>query len=134
VIVPRATGTFEVTLTPQATDDDGSGNPLGRFALAKVFSGDLTGTSTGEMLGAGSPAKGAAGYVAMERVRGALAGREGSFVLQHTGTMHHGTNSLSIHVVPETGTGELSGISGQFVIIIEGKKHSYEFDYDIAAG
>lgn len=132
--MPRAIGTFEVKLTPQATDDDGSGNPLGRYSLDKRFSGDITGTGTGEMLGAGSPAKGSAGYVAMERVTGSLAGREGSFVLQHTATMHRGVNTLSIHVVPETGTGALAGLSGKFAIIIEGGKHSYEFDYEFAAG
>ncbi len=115
-------------------DDDGSGNPLGRFSFDKQFSGDLAGTSRGLMLSAGSPAKGSAGYVAMERVTGALAGRAGSFVLQHTATMHRGVNTLLIHVVPETGTGALAGLSGKFAIIIEGKKHSYEFDYDFAAG
>lgn len=132
--MPRAIGTFEVKLTPQGTDDDGSGNPLGRYSLDKRFSGDITGTGTGEMLGAGSLAKGSAGYVAMERVTGSLAGREGSFVLQHTATMHRGANTLSIHVVPETGTGALAGLSGKFAIIIEGGKHSYEFDYEFAAG
>ncbi len=85
------------------------------------------------MLGAGSPTKGSAGYVAMERVNGTLGGRRGTFVLQHTGTMQGGVNSLSIHVVPETGTGELTGLTGRFAIIIEGKKHSYEFDYDLSS-
>ena len=132
--MPRATGTFEVKLAPVATDDDRIGNPLGRFSIEKRFSGDLTGTSTGEMLSAGSPAKGSAGYVAMERVNGALAGRSGSFVFQHSATMHRGVNRLSIQVVPATGTGELVGLSGTFAIVIEGGKHSYEFDYELTPG
>ncbi len=131
--MPHASGTFEVKMTPESPDDDGSGNPLGRFSFDKLFSGDLAGSSRGLMLGAGSPTKGSAGYVAMERVNGTLGGRRGTFVLQHTGTMQGGVNSLSIHVVPETGTGELTGLTGRFAIIIEGKKHSYEFDYDLSS-
>lgn len=130
--MPRATGTFEVKMAPDAADDDGSGNPLGRFTFDKQFSGDLAGSSRGLMLSAGSPAKGSAGYVAMERVNGSLAGRTGTFVLQHTATMHAGVNTLSIHVVPATGTGGLAGLTGQFAIIIDGKKHSYEFDYELS--
>jgi Protein of unknown function (DUF3224) len=119
-------------MAAESQDDDGTGNPLGRFSFDKEFAGDLTGNGRGLMLSAGSPAKGSAGYVAMERVNGTLGGRRGSFVLQHTATMHGGVNSLSIHVVPATGTGELAGLTGTFTIIIEGKKHSYEFDYELA--
>ncbi len=119
-------------MTPESPDDDGSGNPLGRFSFDKQFAGDLAGVSRGLMLAAGSPAKGSAGYVAMERVNGTLAGRKGTFVLQHTATMHAGANSLSIHVVPESGTGDLAGLTGDFTIIIEGKKHSYDFSYELA--
>ena len=132
--MPRASGTFEVKVAPVSTDDDGSGSPLGRFSIEKQFSGDLTGTSTGEMLSAGSPAKGSAGYVAMERVNGVLAGHRGSFVFQHSATMHRGVNTLSIQVVPASGSGELAGLSGTFAIVIEGGKHSYEFDYELTAG
>jgi uncharacterized protein DUF3224 len=134
VTVPRATGTFEVKLAPVSTDDDGTGNPLARFSIEKRFSGDLTGTSTGEMMSAGSPAKGSAGYVAMERVNGTLSGRTGSFVFQHSATMHRGVNTLLIQVVPATGTGELTGLAGTLAIVIEGGKHSYEFDYELTAG
>ena len=100
--MPRAAGTFEVKLAPQP--GGAAGDVVGRFSIDKRFDGDLTGNSKGEMLSAGSPAKGSAGYVAMESVTGTLAGREGTFVLQHTATMHRGTNQLSIHVVPQSGT------------------------------
>jgi len=130
--VPRAAGTFDVKLTPQASGIAGDG--VGRFSIDKRFDGDLTGTSKGEMLSAGSPAKGSAGYVAMECVIGTLAGRQGMFVLQHTATMHQGTSQLSIHVVPQSGTGALAGLSGKFAIVIADGKHSYEFDYELAAG
>jgi len=130
--VPRAAGTFDVKITPQTTG--AAGEAVGRFSIDKRLDGDLTGTSKGEMLSAGSPAKGSAGYVAMEYVTGKLARRDGTFVLQHTATMHRGTNNLSIHVVPQSGTGGLAGISGTFAIVIADGKHSYEFDYELADG
>jgi hypothetical protein len=132
VSVPRAAGTFEVKLTPQSTGS--AGDAVGRFAIDKRFGGDLTGSSKGEMLSAGSPAKGSAGYVAMEYVTATLAGREGTFVLQHTATMHRGANQLSIHVVPQSGRDGLAGLSGTLAIVIADGKHSYEFDYELAAG
>src|SRR5260221_2649128 len=106
-VTAHASGTFEVKMIPQSTDDKAEG-AIGRFTIDKQFHGDLEGTSKGEMLGAGSPAKGSAGYVAMEKVSGTLQGRTGTFVLQHSGTMNKGTQQLTVTVVPETGTGQLS--------------------------
>ena len=59
-------------------------------------------------------------------------GGQGSFVLQHTGTMTRGTPALSVTVVPDSGTGELAGLSGDFTIIVADGKHSYEFNYSLA--
>jgi hypothetical protein len=131
--VARATGTFEVKLTPQSNDSETGGSMLARLSIDKLFRGDLDATSKGEMLSAGTPVKGSAGYVAQERVTGALSGRRGSFVLQHTGVMNRGTPGLTITVVPDSGTGDLAGLSGTMNIIIDAGKHSYEMDYDIAA-
>src|SRR5262249_36914650 len=128
----QARGTFEVKLTPQSTDAEDGGSSLGRLTIDKQFRGDLEGTSNGEMLSAGTQVKGSAGYVAQERVTGTLGGRRGSFVLQHTGVMNRGAPGLTITVVPDSGTGELVGLSGAMKIIIEAGKHSYELDYDLA--
>src|SRR5690349_10347420 len=87
-VTKHAKGMFEVKLTPQASDYKGEGVPLGRMSFDKQFHGDLEGTSQGEMLTAGSVAKGSAGYVAIERVTGTLNGRTGTFTLQHSGTMN----------------------------------------------
>src|SRR5688572_332939 len=103
----RATGSFEVRLNPQS-DDKAEGSTLGRLALYKKFSGDLEGSSKGEMLSAMTEVKGSAGYVAVERVSGTLNGRKGTFVLQHTGTMTRGAQQLTITVVPDSGTGQLT--------------------------
>ena len=127
----RATGTFDVKVTPQASDK-GESAPVGRMTIDKQFHGDLEGTSEGEMLTAMTAVKGSAGYVAIERVTGTLRGRKGTFALQHTGIMNRGTPSLTITVVPDSGTEQLAGLSGKMAILIAADgKHSYEFDYTI---
>jgi len=125
----RASGTFEVKLSPQAPGEGEQGVGIGRMLLDKKFAGDLEGTSKGQMLAAGTAVQGSAGYVAMEQVTGTLAGRSGTFVLQHSGTMTRGTPQLEVSVVPDSGTGGLEGLTGSMQINIDGGRHSYEFDY-----
>jgi uncharacterized protein DUF3224 len=127
----RATGTFEVKLAPLPTNDSSEGSPVGRMSIDKQIHGDLEGRGKGEMLTAATSVKSSGAYVAIERVTGSLHGRTGSFVLQHIGTMTRGVPQLSITVVPDSGTGQLTGITGKFLVIIAEGKHSYEFDYSI---
>jgi hypothetical protein len=127
----RAQGPFEVKLAPLATYENADGSPLGRMSLDKQFRGDLEATSKGEMLSAGGQVKGSAGYVAIERVHGSLHGRRGSFILQHSGRMNRGAPELTITVVPDSGTDELTGLAGTMAIIIEGGKHAYDFQYTL---
>jgi hypothetical protein len=131
VVTKHATGTFEVQLIPQGNEDKTDGTSIGRMSIDKKFSGDLQGTSKGEMLSAMTATKGSAGYVAIERVLATLHGRTGTFVLQHTGTMTRGTPQLSVTVVPDSGTGQLVGLSGTLTIKIEGGKHFYDLEYTI---
>ena len=127
----HASGTFDVKLTPQ-TDDKNADPALGRMAIDKHFHGDLEGTSKGQMLTGMTEVKGSAGYVAIEKVSGTLKGRGGSFILQHTGIMNRSVPQLTITVVPDSGTGELTGLAGTFTIKIAGDgKHSYEFEYTL---
>ena len=126
----RAAGTFDVTLTPQPLADP-SDPLLGRFSIEKQFQGDLAGASRAEMLSARTSIENSAGYVAIEKVTGTLGGKKGSFVLQHSGTMNRGTQNLEVTVVPDSGTGELVGITGTMSIRIEGSKHYYELLYSI---
>jgi hypothetical protein len=128
----HATGTFAVTIDSQSPYDPFDGASLGRVSLNKQFSGDLEGTSRVEMLSAISTVKGSAGYVAIERVTGTLHGKRGTFILQHTGTMTRGTQDLSVTVVPDTGTGELTGIAGRLAIDIIEKIHHYAFEYTLS--
>ena len=126
----HARGEFEVKLAPLAPCNNDADAQIARMSIDKVFHGDLEATSKGEMLSAGSPQSGSAGYVAAERVTGKLQGRRGSFALQHNATMHRGEFSLNVIVVPGSGTGELQGLRGAMDIIVTGSKHSYEFEYE----
>lgn len=127
----HAKGTFEVKVTMLKDEDVAAADGIGRIALAKTYSGDLVGTSKGQMLGSSDAAQTIGGYVAMESFTGTLAGKKGTFVLQHFGTMNAGKYELNVQVVPGSGTGELKGIAGSLKIIMAGGKHSYEFDYSL---
>ncbi len=126
-----ATGTLEVKLTPQPSLEPTADPGLGRLTIEKTFRGDLEATSQGLMLSAAGSVKGSAGYVAIERIQGSLEGRSGSFVLQHSGTMTRGQGELSITVVPDSGTAELSGLVGRMRITNDGGAHTYSFEYTL---
>lgn len=127
----QATGPFEVKLNPEPLSDIAGKTGLGRLSLDKKFQGDLEAVSQGEMLSFRSSVQGSAGYVAMETVTGTLHGRHGSFVLQHSATMTQGVPEQSITVVPDSGTGELAGLSGRLLITIVEGQHAYRFDYTL---
>lgn len=123
----HATGTFDVKLTP--LDNGSADKSIGRMTIEKQWHGVLQGTSNGQMLTAGDVTKGSAGYVAIEKFTGTLNGGKGSFILQHSATMTHGTRELTITIVPDSGTEALQGISGKLTIKIENGKHLYDLEY-----
>jgi hypothetical protein len=128
----RATGSFEVSLQPLSNTEVAADAMLGRMLLTKKFTGDLRASARGQMLSAMTTVKGSAGYVAIDQVSGELDGRKGSFVLQHSGAMNRGVQSLTIMVVPDSGTGELAGLSGTLSINIIDGKHFYDFIYSLS--
>ena len=112
--------------------EEGVGDPLiGRMALYKRFEGGLDAEARGQMLAVRGGVDGSAAYVALDRVEGELDGRRGSFCLHHRGVMARGEPDLEVFVVPDSGTGELEGLSGRLGIRIEGKAHFYDFDYQL---
>ncbi len=134
----HARGAFELTMTPLPEDPDAppaardaAPVALGRLRLDKRYHGDLQARAGGWMLSAVSATPGSAGYVAIERVVGRLQGREGSFVLQHGGSMARGAKQLRIEVVSDSGTGGLAGLAGTLAIRVEGGEHFYDFDYTL---
>jgi len=128
----HATGPFDVKIVPQPADETAGSPAIGRMLFDKQFHGDLEASSKGTMLASGTGAKGSSGgYVALELVTGILKGRTGTFVLQHSATMTKGVPQLSITVVPDSATGQLTGLTGKMNIIITDGKHSYDFEYTL---
>jgi Protein of unknown function (DUF3224) len=133
-VTMHATGTFVVKISPVEVSAIGQQAGIGRMTIDKTFSGALEGTSKGEMLTGGAESTGAMAYVALERVTGRVNGRSGDFVLMHNATMlksDPGSGVMQITVVPQSGTGELAGLTGKMLITIEGGKHSFDFDYQL---
>lgn len=130
----HALGTFAVTVTPQepASAPEG-GQPTARFGLDKVFSGALTGRAVGTMLSIGTPKPGAAAvYVALDQFEGTLDGRRGGFVLVHRGIMSRsGAIELDVRIATDSGTGDLSGISGSLTIEVRDGQHHYDLEYSL---
>jgi len=127
-------GSFDVKITPLTLDDKDAGTRFARMALVKHYHGDLEAEAKGEMLTAGTAIKDSAGYVAIEKVAGTLRGRKGSFALQHSATMNRGVPQLSITVVPDSGTEELTGLTGSMTVQIDGAKHGYVFEFTMPDG
>ena len=126
----HASGAFDVKAAPLASDFKADSG-LGRVSLDKQYHGDLEATAKGEMLYAGGPAKGSGGAVAIEQINGTLHGRSGSFVLQHSGTMTPASAHMTATVVPDSGTGQLAGLTGSLTIKIDNGQHSYELEYSL---
>ena len=127
----HAIGEFMVNISPPVESKERTIENLARFAVDKEFQGDLEASSQGQMLTAATETENSAVYVAMERIVGTLHGKKGSFVLHHTGIMNRGEDSLEITVVPDSGTDELTGITGTFAIAIADGKHTYDFAYQL---
>ena len=124
----HARGTFTVAIVPLSP---APAEGLNRYSINKEIHGDLEATTKGEMFSGGDPKLGTAGYVAIEVVTGTLQGKHGSFALQHLATMDAGGPKMTVLVVPGSGTGELKGISGTFVIQIADGQHSYDLEYSL---
>jgi len=132
VMTEKARGTFEVKVKPLPDDVKVEGVAVGRLSIDKAWAGDIVGTSKGEMMTAGGEVKGSGGYVAVEMMKVSLKGRSGTFTLMHHATMKGNADfKMLINVIPDSGTGELTGLAGVLTIIIEPGKHSYVFDYTL---
>jgi hypothetical protein len=125
-------GTFEISRWDDRTYLDAEGVKLAAIDVAKTFTGGLAGTSTARLLTAGGPVPTSAAYVAIERFVGSVDGLDGSFVLQHSAVMSGGDSDMTVRVVPDSGTGKLTGIAGTLRIDRhDDGTHSYRFDYEV---
>jgi len=133
MMATHAQGAFDVTMTPQTPDATANSSRVGRLSLAKHYHGALDATSAGQMLAVNTDSDGSAGYVAMEEVTGMLHGHNGTFALQHNGTMTRGAPHLTVTIVPDSGTGQLVGLAGDMVIAIVDGQHTYDLTYTLPA-
>ena len=126
-------GSFEVQMQPEPPFDSADGVVLGRMRVDNTFSGPLTAKSKVEMLSVRTPIADSAGYVAIERITGTLDGKSGSFSVVHLGLSRRGEKSLTIEIVPDSGTGDLRGIGGEMSIDVVDGRHDYELSYALDA-
>jgi hypothetical protein len=124
-------GKFELQSHFEPPFDEVEGVSLGRATFSKRFEGPLTATSQVHMLAARTPTDGSGAYVAIERIRGSVSGKQGTFVVVQTGIMTLSTPSLTISIVPGSGTGELEGIAGSMDIQIVEGHHYYTLNYTL---
>ncbi len=129
--MPTARGSFDVNIDPDPPYLDQNGLKLNRNSVTKEYSGDLVGSAEAQMLAAYTNNPGSAGYVAIEHFTGSVDGKSGSFVLQHHGIMDRGEGQLAVTIVPDSGTGELTGISGTLQIDIHEGQHLYTLNYEL---
>jgi hypothetical protein len=123
----QANGSFTIALVPGEAE---LGDAVARMDFTKSFTGDLEAESSGLMLSVGDPRAGAAGYVAIEIVRGRLHDHPGGFAMAQLGTMDAAGLTQSYVVVPGSGTGGLRGITGALELTIEPDgTHRYELAY-----
>ena len=130
--MPTARGSFEVTIEPEPPYLEDGGLKLNLNLVNKQYSGDMVGSAQAHMLAAYTATPGSAGYVAIEHFAGTVDGKQGSLALQHSGTMGRGDASLSVTVVPDSGTGDLAGISGTLELNSGDQGHTYVFEYEFA--
>ena len=130
--MPTARGPLDVNMEAEPPFLDQDGLKLNRNVVRKEFSGDMVGASEAQMIAVFTGTPGSAGYVAIEHFTGSVGKKSGSFVLQHSGVMNRGDAQLTITIVPDSGTGELAGISGTLEIDNDDGEHSYVLDYEYA--
>ena len=129
--MPQIKGEFEVEREIRPAVDLGDGVQAAHMRFDKVFRGPLEATSVVQMFAVGTAVEGSAAYVAVERVVGRLDGRSGAFCMQHSGIMDRGSPSLTVSVIPDSGTDALAGLRGTLAIDIVDGKHFYTFDYSL---
>ena len=129
----KATSEFTISAWEAAPYDENVPGPkMSRTIVKKTFTGALVGSSVAELLTCESES-GSAGYLAMERVDGALDGRSGTFVIQHGGIFDAATGHATPYgaIVPGSATGELAGLRGSAEYRHDDQGASLTLDFEI---
>lgn len=131
----QADSTFSVTSfePTEYTSPIQTGLDVGYTYMTKTFTGDIEGTSRTQFTSAFSQETGVGTYLAMESFEGALNGRTGAFNFVHSATTA-GTDRSDefFHIVPSSGTGELTGITGTGALYVDAEGgHHIWFEYEL---
>lgn len=119
----------EITPVPEVP----TGLPVRVSTMEKIFEGDAVGRAATLFTAAYDPATGAGTYVAMESFEGSLHGRDGAFNFVHSAATS-GTDRADefFAIVPSSGTGQLSGITGTGGMAVDTDgTHRVWFDYQL---
>ena len=108
----RATAKITVRSSEATSYDRGEGPELVEIHLTETFSGDIEGELPVRALQVLHSDKSAC-LVSVQRFRGKVGGRPGTFVLQGSETVAHGKIKATWFVVPDSGTGDLAGLRGE---------------------
>jgi hypothetical protein len=117
----RARAEAKITVqSSEAKPYDQTASPaLMEIRISETFTGDgmdrrssFSGESTVRALHVQRDDR-SASMVSVQRFRGKLAGRQGTFVLQGSETIENGKIKAKWFVVPRSGTGDLSGLRGE---------------------
>ena len=132
----RAVASFEVTGWDQGEPESDAGGPtLSHATVLKRFDGDLVAESEARLLMCQADVTditAGAGYIAREVVRGRLAGRRGTFVMQHWGLSAGVNERTGGQIVPGSATGELEGLTGTVEISVDGGgAHTLSIEYEL---
>ena len=127
----HAKATFALNAWDEKPYNEMNGVPkLTRASVTKSYQGDITGEGTLEYLMMYRD-DGSASLIGLERVVGSVGGRSGSFVLQHGGTFKEGVATVTLVVVPDSGTGDLRGLRGDGKFAVGHQQpYSMTLDYD----
>lgn len=107
---------------------------VGHAHMLKTLTGAIEGQARTQFSYAFSEATGVGTYVAMESFEGTVDGRRGTFNFAHSATTDGVTRSDEFFlIVPGSGTGELSGITGTGALVIDGETERIRLDYDLPA-
>ena len=133
----HTTGTFTVASFEPVdyTSPITTGIPVGHAHMVKEFSGDVAGRSSTQFSFAFDQTSGVGTYVAMEAFEGTLDGRAGTFAFAHSATTDGRSSERladMLVIVPGSGSGDLSGITGTGRILVDSDgTHTIELDYEL---
>ncbi|MFE0418112.1 DUF3224 domain-containing protein [Streptomyces tendae] len=133
----NATGTFTVkAFTPTDVTPDhavATGLPVGVATMEKLFEGAVAGRSATVFTAAYDQESGVGTYLAMESFEGTLDGREGTFNFVHSATTTGSDHTAEFFtVVPASGTGALTGITGSGGLGVDADgTHRIWFEYEL---